>query len=446
MLPNEEERDDLEAVLRESSAASKPPDEFVEQLHERLQNELAGSRKPQVRPLAGVGQDREAKNPWKRTNYWVGGLTMRQRIAALSGVSVAALLGLFLFWGAIDTRPVSAMDRMAESVVRAKSCKITAITRTTLFFKLDDAAKPIGKKRETKAITYWQAPDKARTEHVSPGMSHANIIPGEGKPWLSISHETETFHLHPATDEDRQSAFTPDMFTTFADRADRDLGIKEINGKTAWGFAISDAKIDPKITPPGQWEIWVDQKTNLPISLRSETKSDTMTSVMETTEIQWNIDLDPELFDATPPDGYWDLTWKAPTSGEPVRLIVEALRRWAQMTQDEHYPMKERLRVKDVETSLRSIDVILADPDRSGDQGNEDFLGTLRELREGLLHLRAIAGQDRDVAYYGETVGPDDKDEVLLRWKLDDGRYQVIFGDLHDEVVTAERLGVLERK
>ena len=42
------------------------------------------------------------------------------------------------------------------------------------------------------------------------------------------------------------------------------------------------------------------------------------------------------------------------------------------------------------------------------------------------------------------TVGPGDKDKLLLRWKLDDGRYEVIFGDLRSETVTAKRLHALE--
>jgi len=43
-------------------------------------------------------------------------------------------------------------------------------------------------------------------------------------------------------------------------------------------------------------------------------------------------------------------------------------------------------------------------------------------------------------------VGPSDKDKVLLRWMLEDGRYEVIFGDLRTETVTAERLRALEGK
>jgi hypothetical protein len=60
--------------------------------------------------------------------------------------------------------------------------------------------------------------------------------------------------------------------------------------------------------------------------------------------------------------------------------------------------------------------------------------------------MERIRTYNPDAAYYGKTVGPSDKDKVLFRWKLDDGRYQVIFGDLRAETVTAERLHELEGK
>ena len=57
-----------------------------------------------------------------------------------------------------------------------------------------------------------------------------------------------------------------------------------------------------------------------------------------------------------------------------------------------------------------------------------------------------IKAYNLDFAYYGKTVGPNDKDKVLLRWKLDDGKYAVIYGNLHYETVTAEKLHSLEGK
>jgi hypothetical protein len=47
-------------------------------------------------------------------------------------------------------------------------------------------------------------------------------------------------------------------------------------------------------------------------------------------------------------------------------------------------------------------------------------------------------------AYYGKAVGPCDKDKVLLRWKLSDGSYEVIYGDLRAEAVPFGRLRALE--
>jgi tetratricopeptide (TPR) repeat protein len=47
--------------------------------------------------------------------------------------------------------------------------------------------------------------------------------------------------------------------------------------------------------------------------------------------------------------------------------------------------------------------------------------------------------------YYGETIGPDDADAVLMRWKISDGLYRVVFGDLLTSDVTAEDLAKLEK-
>jgi hypothetical protein len=61
----------------------------------------------------------------------------------------------------------------------------------------------------------------------------------------------------------------------------------------------------------------------------------------------------------------------------------------------------------------------------------------------GMFYMTLV--QDRkEPAYYGELVGPDDADLVLLRWKISDGQYRVIYGDLTAENVSTERLAELE--
>jgi hypothetical protein len=45
-----------------------------------------------------------------------------------------------------------------------------------------------------------------------------------------------------------------------------------------------------------------------------------------------------------------------------------------------------------------------------------------------------------DVVYYGDSVDASDSNAVLIQWKISDGEYRVVFGDLREETVSAEEL------
>jgi hypothetical protein len=46
----------------------------------------------------------------------------------------------------------------------------------------------------------------------------------------------------------------------------------------------------------------------------------------------------------------------------------------------------------------------------------------------------------KDAVYYGDSVDPQDSDAILVQWKLSDGEYKVIFGDLREKTVSTEEL------
>ena len=46
-----------------------------------------------------------------------------------------------------------------------------------------------------------------------------------------------------------------------------------------------------------------------------------------------------------------------------------------------------------------------------------------------------LASEQREPEYFGATVNPGDSAAILLKWKLDDGRSRVIYGDLRAETV-----------
>jgi hypothetical protein len=52
----------------------------------------------------------------------------------------------------------------------------------------------------------------------------------------------------------------------------------------------------------------------------------------------------------------------------------------------------------------------------------------------------------REVVYYGEGLGQDNLQALIMHWKLEDGKYRVIYSDWRTEVVTAEQLIKLQAK
>ena len=72
------------------------------------------------------------------------------------------------------------------------------------------------------------------------------------------------------------------------------------------------------------------------------------------------------------------------------------------------------------------------------------FLSGFLEATRGLGTINVTLRDNPDAAYHGLQVDPEDKNKVLLRWQLEDGRFQVIYGDLRSESVTAEQLKTLE--
>jgi hypothetical protein len=62
----------------------------------------------------------------------------------------------------------------------------------------------------------------------------------------------------------------------------------------------------------------------------------------------------------------------------------------------------------------------------------------------GMFYM--MLGKDRkEPVYYGQSVDPDDAEAVLMRWKVSEDKFRVIFGDLSALDVSADELAELEK-
>jgi outer membrane lipoprotein-sorting protein len=367
-------------------------------------------------------------------------IAMNRRFQASVGamVGLAATLGFVLLWGGGTAQQASAMEKMAESIRKAKSY--------TFNVTVHDKAGSFPLRSDVRGAAYWAAPGSVRMEMTYPewkgsGPEMVTIYPFE-KPGIHIFHPQKTFDRLPMRQKQFLGVGDDDIgrLANFSGKADRQLGTRKIDGQDARGFAIDNRKIQAG-GPPGTWEIWVDAKSNLPVLIRSEVElSPTRTAIQEMYDIRWNIDLDRKLFDTTPPKGYTDATRKPAPLEEQLAKIREALRIYAEVN-DGHYPAKSNAQYA-IDDVFQKLGIGKGPQTKETAQNRAKYY----KVMQGMSQVSELSVYNPGFAYYGKTVGPKDKDKTLLRWKLDDGRYEVIFGDLHVETVTAERLRALEAK
>jgi len=189
-------------------------------------------------------------------------------------------------------------------------------------------------------------------------------------------------------------------------------------------------------------EIWIDTAINLQLLVRYEMKGAGYSGAILMTNFHWNVDLDPKLFDPTPPEGFGETARAASPVDEQVRKITEGLRLYAKYSGG-HYPRVQMLYGDVTRDEFVKLSGAPYPPQKQEDL-SDPRIAMVNNATWGFAHINTILRENADAAYHGKTVGPDDKDKVLLRWKLDDGTYEVIYGDLRSEALPAGRLRVLE--
>jgi hypothetical protein len=364
---------------------------------------------------------------------------MKQGLA-LGSAGAAAALAFCIFWFATVGRPIYGMDRLPQMIRQATSYEYMLTTEIKV--PGEPGKPPVTV--EMKGRFFWVAPGSYRTEiHGGKGTSEQDqvlILPA-GKPGIDIDRKLKRYVRQPARLGQVSPLMMVDKLSTFSGHADRELGTKEFDGKTAKGFAIEARKIDPD-SYSGPIEIWVDPQTSLPLMVRYEMKGAGPPATIRMTDFHWNLDLDPKLFDPTPPEGFAETPRTASPVDEQVRKITEGLKLYGKHSGG-HYP-----RVKMLYGDVTRDELVKLSgapyPPRTKEDLNDPRVTMINDATWGFSHINSILRDNADSAYHGKTVGPEDKDKVLLRWKLDDGTYEVIYGDLRSEAVPAGRLRTLE--
>ena len=225
------------------------------------------------------------------------------------------------------------------------------------------------------------------------------------------------------------------------------FGTKDPNCQGS-GFGFKDPQVDVKI--------WVDVNAHLPVryeSLKSgiDEMGNRMSHRWIMQDFHWNVPVDSSEFELpVVPDGYIVQVEK-PLGPVNEETAIQALRKCVDLLGK--YPSSLSVALP------RGLQLELDRSSKTSAMQLKEELKTLTEQEKvnrlmdvsmpmRLLfefYIMQLVENDKDPAYYGKIVTPKDTDKVLLRWKLSDKEYRVIYGNLHTETITPEKLKELEK-
>ena len=237
------------------------------------------------------------------------------------------------------------------------------------------------------------------------------------------------------------------------------LGRSTVDGTDVEGFGTTDPNCRGGASgvknPQVDVKVWIDVKTRLPVRYESRTSGlderggkSSFDFVMH--DFQWDIPVAAAEFEPPAvPDGYILLVEKALG---PVNegTTIQALRQCVELLGK--YPGSLSVALpRGLQVELEKSDSPAATRLKEDLKGltEQEGVNRLMEAAKPLRYLFSfyvgLIDDRKDPAYFGTTVTGKDADEALLRWKVSDKEYRVIFGDLHAETVSPEKLAELEK-
>jgi len=408
--------------------------------------------------LEKVRQDRLA-TAWPN----VGRLIMKSPITKLATaaiVAIACLIGLSLWRG------TESGIALADVLARVEQVKAFSCQWSEKMTGEDLNKKPYSSESRGTVLISQEYGWKTIFEELDPngGKSTSELYRlADKKTMISILHKQKRYSREEFdarwAEEWWKSENDPRTVTKrILECKHESLGRSTIDGIEVEGFQTNDPNCIgyPKDKVEVDVKMWADVKTRLPVRYEFTRAyfDQTGDKIIEHEhfvmyDFQWDIPVDASEFEPVIPDDYTVLVVKFPAHITEENAI-QGLKLGAELLGN--YPDPERFRnfLPVLRSALEKSETPAAM------QLKEELKGLsqrdkAQRLSDATLSIRCLVRfymvlewDKRDPAHYVKIVTPKDADKVLLRWKVSDNEYRVIFGDLHAETVTKAKLAELE--
>jgi len=313
-----------------------------------------------------------------------------------------------------------------------------------------------GMKTEAIAVDGNTGQERTSISYLIPHEGISVTLIMDQKKYMEMEFDDDSFTKMKQENNDPREVIKQMMGSEYTE-----LGRSTIDGVQVDGFRTTDPAVIGGIGEDITLTLWVDAETWLPVRSEIEYKmGDKMHVYGVVSEYQWDLPVTADDFRPVIPDDFELMTAGMQMPKINEEGLIEGLKLFAELSGN--YPKKLSVMelAQETMTFMTNKDVLEKIKEKvprfrelDGDQLDKldqyevtmETMQVTQPLQSPGFFYMMLVQEQKEPMYYGETVGPDDSDAVLLRWKVSDNEYRVVFGDLTVGNATAEELAELEQ-
>jgi hypothetical protein len=391
-----------------------------------------------------LAQRKRIESAYKPT---IGRIIMRSPITKLAMAAViiiAAGLAIYYFAGE-GTKKCCAWTKIADKVAQIKTCVYRTNVRLT--------GGPQGSQVDVNGITYISSEYGNRSDtYMNGNLTMQMYMRTDDKVSVTVMPSEKKYMRVVLTDEmlsqsKKQKQDPRDMLTTFMTGQIKELGTKVIDNIEVKGMEVVDPPSVRGVYGSFIGRLWVDVATEYPVSIEIETAVGTDANAMKIfivmDDFVWGEELDPGVFEPNIPADYTMMA-EVKMPGQDEASAIEGLRAFAEMT-DGRYPSQMNVMTLSKESGEVYGKKLGATKTKPTDEQMQQMTATMVKFQAPVMFYAKLTKDSNDPVYYGKDVTAGDANAVLMRWKIADDTYRVIYGDLTAEDVNAEQMKEMEQ-
>lgn len=256
----------------------------------------------------------------------------------------------------------------------------------------------------------------------------------------------------------RQNNDPREMIKQIMDCEYTELGRSVVDGIEVEGFRTTDPAFYGGAMENVELTLWVDVEKWLPVRTEMNFKMNEQMQMHGVIyDYQWDIPIDvgefepviPEDFTAFPTDGMKMPSMSEEAAVEGLKFFAEIFGQYPKRLNlmnliQEFSALKDSENLTDAGLKLQE-EMKQMTKDKDDEHIKNKAMEMMRQVQSLGMFYMTLAQDKKEPAYYGDTVTVQDVEKVLLRWKISDDQYRVIFGDLSALDVSTEELAELEK-